>query len=91
MDYAVRLTRATRDWAGILAGAGPRGSIALVRAARGQALLEGRDFVIPDDIKAVALPVLRHRVTPTPDSLLDGADPDRLIGRLLDHVPAPTR
>ena len=91
MDYAVRLTRATRDWAGILAGAGPRGAIALVRAARGQALLEGRDFVTPDDIKGVALPVLRHRVTPTPDSLLDGADPDRLIGRLLDHVPAPAR
>jgi MoxR-like ATPase len=62
LDYAVRITRATRDWPGITMGAGPRGSLSLVRAARGQAVLDGRDFVTPDDVRAIAKPALRHRV-----------------------------
>lgn len=91
VDYAVRLVRATRDWPGICMGAGPRGAIALVRLARGLAVLSGRDFATPDDVRRAALPVLRHRIAPTPESDLDGLDPDRLLSGLLEQVPAPRR
>jgi len=89
VDYAVRITRATREWAGISNGAGPRGAIALVRAARGAALLGGRDYATPDDVKQFALPVLRHRVLLAPDAQLEGRRVDDLIGALLDSVSAP--
>jgi hypothetical protein len=62
IDYAVRIGRATRGGLGLAAGSGPRGAIAMVRAARAAALLAGRDFVTPDDVKRCALPALRHRV-----------------------------
>ena len=62
VGYAVRIVRAAREWNGIEMGPGPRGSIALLRSARAQALLRGGGFVIPDDVKAVAPAVLRHRV-----------------------------
>ena len=70
VDYAVRIVRATRDWPGLAMGAGSRGAISLVRAARVVALLEGRDFVTPDDIRKIALPALRHRIALAPDALL---------------------
>ncbi|WP_028455187.1 AAA family ATPase [Chitinilyticum litopenaei] len=89
LDYTVRIVRATRDWPGIGIGAGPRGGIALVRLARAWALLEGRDFVTPDDIKHCALPVLRHRVAITPEAELEGLDADRLLRGLLEQLPAP--
>ncbi len=88
-DYAVRLVRATRDWPGIAIGAGPRGSIALVRVARALALLAGRDFVIPDDVKAAGLPVLRHRVALSPESELDGLSSDELLAGLIEQTIAP--
>jgi MoxR-like ATPase len=88
-NYAVRLVRATRDWPGIAIGAGPRGSIALVRLARALALTAGRDFVTPDDIKAAALPVLRHRVAVSPESELDGLSSDELLAVLVEQVAAP--
>jgi MoxR-like ATPase len=88
-QYAVRLVRATRDWPGIAIGAGPRGSIALVRLARALALAAGRDFVTPDDIKAAALPVLRHRVAVSPESELDGLSSDELLAVLVEQVAAP--
>jgi len=88
-DYAVRLVRATRDWPGIAIGAGPRGSIALVRVARALALLAGRDFVIPDDVKAAGLPVLRHRVALSPESELDGLSSDELLAGLIEQTVAP--
>ncbi|MES2148263.1 MAG: MoxR family ATPase [Pseudomonadota bacterium] len=87
--YAVRLVRATRDWPGIAIGAGPRGSIALVRMARALALAGGRDFVTPDDIKAAALPVLRHRIAVSPESELDGLSSDDVLARLIGQVAAP--
>jgi MoxR-like ATPase len=87
--YAVRLVRATRDWPGIAIGAGPRGSIALVRMARALALAGGRDYVTPDDIKGAALPVLRHRVAVSPESELDGLNSDDLLAALLEQVAAP--
>ena len=88
-DYAVRITRATRTWPGISAGASPRGGISLVRAARAQALINGRDFVTPDDVKAVALPALRHRITLAPEVEIEGQGADVILGALLQKVEAP--
>lgn len=87
--YAVRLVRATREWPGIAIGAGPRGSIALVRIARALALMAGRDYVIPDDIKSASLPVLRHRMALSPESELDGLRSDDLLNQLIEQTPAP--
>ena len=89
LDYAVAIVRATRDHHGFSSGAGPRGSIALIRAARGAALLGGRTFVTPDDIKRVALPALRHRLTTSPEAEIEGFTADTLLMTLLDSVPAP--
>ena len=91
LDYAIRIVRATRTWAGVVAGAGPRGGISLVRAARGAALLEGRDFVTPDDVKRMALPALRHRIQPSPEIELEGRDTDAILKGLLEKVEAPRR
>jgi MoxR-like ATPase len=87
--YAVSLVRATRNWPGIAIGAGPRGSIALVRMARAIALLAGRDYVTPHDVKQAGLPVLRHRIALSAESELDGIDSDVLLTRLLEQVAAP--
>jgi MoxR-like ATPase len=89
VDYAVRIVRRTREWPGIAAGAGPRGSLALVRAARVRALLDERAFVVPDDVKAVALPALRHRIVVAPEMEIEGHRPDGLLADLLDTVEAP--
>jgi MoxR-like ATPase len=89
LDYAIRIVRATRTWHGVAAGAGPRGGIALVRAARAAALIAGRDYVTPDDVKQIALPALRHRVTPTPELQIEGQDSDALLATLLEKIEAP--
>jgi len=89
IDYAVRIVRATRDWPGISIGSGSRGPIALVRAAKAAALLAARSFVIPDDIKSVALAALRHRVVLSADSQLDGQGADDMIRAILDATAAP--
>jgi len=91
LDYAIRLVRATRTWAGVVAGAGPRGGISLVRAARAAALLEGRDFVTPDDVKRMALPALRHRIAPSPELELEGRDTDGILKGLLEKIEAPRK
>jgi len=90
-DYAVRIVRATRTWSGVAAGAGPRGGIALVRAARAAALIAGRDFVTPDDVKAMALPALRHRIVPSPELEIEGHNADRILQALLEKVDAPRK
>ncbi|MFI8479898.1 AAA family ATPase [Pseudomonas sp. NPDC078700] len=89
LDYAVRLTRATRTWPGFAIGAGPRASIALVRGGRARALLRGGDFVLPDDVKGCALAVLRHRVRLSPELDIEGLSIDQVLQQLLDQVPAP--
>lgn len=91
LGYAVNLVRATRAWPGISLGAGPRGAIALVRAARAQALLEGRGFATPDDVKAMALPALRHRIQRAPETEIEGLGHDDLISAVIAKVPAPRR
>ncbi|MDR2837830.1 MAG: MoxR family ATPase [Azonexus sp.] len=88
-DYAVRLTRITREWPGLAMGAGSRGALALVRLARASAIAEGRDFATPDDVKQHALPVLRHRVRLSADAQLDGREVDALLQAAIDSVEAP--
>lgn len=89
IDYAVRIAAATREWAGIALGAGPRGSLALVRAARAQAVLSGRDFVTPDDVREIAKPALRHRIALAPELQIEGQSPDDVLHALLAKVEAP--
>ncbi|MEO7052489.1 MAG: AAA family ATPase [Rhodanobacter sp.] len=88
-DYAVRIVRTTREWPGVIAGAGPRGGLALARLARAQAAVEGRDFVTPDDVRAVALPALRHRLLLAPEALIERQRPDDVLNALVHKVPAP--
>lgn len=97
-DYVVDLVFATRepaeaglpDFETLLEfGTSPRATIFLTRAARALAYLRGRDFVLPDDVKTVAYPVLRHRLRTTYEADARGIDADQLIDRLLDTVPAP--
>ncbi|KRG70054.1 AAA family ATPase [Pseudoxanthomonas dokdonensis] len=95
--YLVELVLASRDAARydpqlarrIAWGASPRGSIALERCARARAWLAGRDYVTPDDIRAIAPDVLRHRVLPSYEATAEGWDGDRLVAALLDVVPLP--
>ena len=91
IDYAVRIVAATRKWPGIALGAGPRGSLALVRAARAQAVLQGRDFVTPDDVRDIARPALRHRITLAPELQIEGQSPDDALRALLAKVDAPRK
>jgi len=89
IDYAVRIVRATRNWQGLTIGAGPRGSISLISAARAQAMLKARDYITPDDIKEIALPVLRHRVGLAPEMELEGFTTDQVLQTILDKIEAP--
>jgi MoxR-like ATPase len=89
VDYAVRIARATRSYPGLRNGAGPRGGIALIRAARAVALLAGREFVIPDDVKRIASSVLVHRVIVSPELEIEGQRAARIIPALLEKVEAP--
>jgi MoxR-like ATPase len=89
LDYAVRLARGTRDNAALSRGAGPRASIALVRAARARALIGGLPFATPDDVKGVAPSVLRHRISVTPELEIEGRGADSVIADLLSQVEAP--
>ena len=89
VDYVVRIVRATRDWPGVEIGAGPRASIALLRAARAQALLNGNPFVVPDDVKSVALPALRHRLNLSAALEIEGRRVDEVLLGIVDSVEAP--
>ena len=88
-DYISRLVRATREDPGLTLGGSPRAAVALLKAARAAALLAGRDFTTPDDVKDYALPVLRHRVMLAPELEVEGRSTDDVLGALLARVPAP--
>ena len=88
-DYAVRLVVATREWSGVQMGASPRASIAIVRAAKALALVRGSDFVSPDEIKSVALAVLRHRIVLSAELEIEGISVEQVISDLLNQVAAP--
>jgi MoxR-like ATPase len=88
--YALALVRATRDEPDIAIGASPRGSLALVTLARAWALVRGRDYVGPDDIRALAVPTLSHRITLDDDAWVRGTLADDVVRRVIDRVPAPS-
>ncbi len=88
--YITRIVRATRGAASLTLGASPRAGVALLKTSRALALLEGRDFVIPDDVKQLAPAVLRHRVSVAPELELEGVSPDVALKSILDQTEAPT-
>lgn len=89
-EYISMITRATRDEPSITLGASPRATVALMRAARGGAILEGRDFVTPDDVKSRVAPALRHRVTLSPELEVEGRSVDDALTALVTRIAAPT-
>lgn len=86
-DYVLRLANGTRSHRQLTLGLSPRGALALVRAAQARAAIGGRDFVTPDDVKAVAVPVMSHRLIARPEARLSGFSPDKLVRELLQTVP----
>lgn len=89
VHYAVNICRATRDAQGISLGAGTRGAISLIQVAKAYALMDGRDFITPDDVKSATLPVLRHRVQLAPELVISGQDIDDVITNIVNTVQAP--
>ncbi|MEU0397538.1 MoxR family ATPase [Streptomyces sp. NPDC006208] len=87
--YIVDICRATRESPSLTLGASPRGATALLSTARAWAWLTGRDYVIPDDVKALALPTLRHRIQLRPEAEMEGVTADSVITAILAHVPVP--
>jgi len=88
--YVTAIVRATREAASLTLGASPRAGVALFKAARAAALLDGRDYVIPDDVKRLAPAILRHRVTVAPELELEGVTADQALKAILDRTEAPT-
>jgi MoxR-like ATPase len=88
-DYIVSIVRATRDSAAASLGASPRAAVAMMLAAKAFAAIEGRDFLIPDDIKSAAPPILRHRLLLKPEADLEGISPDQLISEVIANVAVP--
>ncbi len=87
--YVVRLVRATREHAELSVGASPRAAVMLANAARARAALHGRAYAIPDDVKALAVPVLRHRLTLSPAAEIEGRDVEALVAELIESTEAP--
>ena len=87
--YAIDLVRATRDHHDTMVGASPRGSLALLLCSRALALIEGRDFVTPEDIKRLAVPALGHRIVIRPELWLNNVAPDSVVRSVMDQVPVP--
>ena len=88
-EYIVRLMRATRDSADLACGASPRAGVVLAGAARARAALEGRDYVVPDDVKALATAVLRHRLLLSPAAEIEGKQVEALVAELVAQTEAP--
>jgi MoxR-like ATPase len=89
VDYVVRLVRATRESPDLESGVSPRGGAMLATAARARAVLEGRDYVIPDDVKALALPAMRHRVVLSPAAEVEARTADQALQALIERIEAP--
>ena len=87
--YITEIARRTRDWPMLTLGASPRAAVSLLFVARAMAAMEGRDFLIPDDVKAAAAPVLRHRLMLKPEADLEGISADQVIAEVLAAVPVP--
>lgn len=89
IDYIVRLIRATRETAELASGASPRAAVLLANAARARAALNGRDYVLPDDVKALATAVLRHRLLLSPVAEIEGRQIEELVATLVEQTEAP--
>jgi len=89
--YVINLVNATRSSPELRLGASPRATLHLLRACRAYATLEGRDFVIPDDVQALAVPVLAHRLLPTADAVIERKVPEWVLSRLIQRLPLPQR
>ncbi|MCC6926874.1 MoxR family ATPase [Novosphingobium sp.] len=89
IDYVVRLVRATRESADLASGASPRAAVLLANAARARAAIEARDYVLPDDVKALAAPVLRHRLLLSPAAEIEGKQVEALVAELVESTEAP--
>ncbi|PUA38368.1 magnesium chelatase [Paenibacillus elgii] len=90
-QYIVQLAVATRSHPDVSLGASPRASVALMRASQAQAFLKGRSYVIPDDVKELAVPVLAHRLTLAPSALLSGRQAEALVASIVASAPLPVR
>ena len=89
IDYVVRLVRATRESADLVAGASPRAAVLLAGAARARAALDGRDYVVPDDVKMLATAVLRHRMLLSPAAEIEGRQVEAIVTDLVERTEAP--
>lgn len=89
VDYVVRLVRATRESADLSCGASPRAAVVLASAARARAALDGRDYVVPDDVKGLAVSVLRHRLLLSPAAEIEGKQVEALVAELVEQTEAP--
>src|SRR5579864_8234169 len=87
--YIVQIVRRTREWPSLSLGASPRAAVSLMAVSKALAAMDGRDYVIPDDVKAAAPPVLRHRVIVRPEADLEGITPDQVIADVLRAVEVP--
>ena len=90
-QYVVSLVSATRSSPELRLGASPRASLHLLRASRAYAALDGRDFVIPDDVQSLAGPVLAHRLLPTSEAMVERELPERVLSRLVERLPLPLK
>ena len=88
-DYLLSLIEKTRSHNGLRLGASPRSSLALQHAAQARAAMDGREYVLPDDVKALAVPVLAHRLVPEPSAMLRGAGVEQLISEIVRSIPVP--
>jgi MoxR-like ATPase len=88
-DYLLAVVRRTREWPAVSLGASPRAAAGLLIVAKGYAAKDGRDYLIPDDVKEATLPCLRHRLILKPEVELEGFDPDRVLKDILAAVPLP--
>ena len=88
-QYVIRLVAATRASPELRLGASPRATLHLLRAGRARAALDGRDFVIPDDMQALALPVLAHRLLPSAEAVVTQQSPERVLAAIVEHLPLP--
>ena len=88
-QYVIRLVGATRASPELRLGASPRATLHLLRAGRARAALDARDFVIPDDVQALALPVLAHRLLPSAEAVVTQQSPERVLAAIVDHLPLP--
>ncbi len=90
ITYIIDLVEATRKHPHVRLGGSPRAMISLLLTSKANALIEGRDYIIPDDIKFVAKPVLRHRIILKPEAEFEGITPDQVIDNVLQKTPVPT-